>query len=101
MLGEGSRHSFEYHERPRDTTAPVMLEVKNLAVDKLVHDLSFSVKAGEIIGFAGLMGSGRTEVLEALFGIRKIEGGEIAVRGRNTVIRRTKVQAANCPEWSG
>ncbi|HET9596766.1 MAG TPA: sugar ABC transporter ATP-binding protein [Anaeromyxobacteraceae bacterium] len=46
----------------------VLLEVKNLRRTKLVHDVSFQVRAGEIVGFAGITGSGRTEVVRAIFG---------------------------------
>ncbi len=46
----------------------VLLEVKNLRRAKLVHDVSFQVRAGEIVGFAGITGSGRTEVMRAIFG---------------------------------
>jgi len=46
----------------------VLLEVKGLRRNKLVHDVSFQVRAGEIVGFAGITGSGRTEVVRAIFG---------------------------------
>jgi ribose transport system ATP-binding protein len=46
----------------------VVLEVKNLRRPKLVHDVSFQLRAGEILGFAGITGSGRTEVVRAIFG---------------------------------
>ncbi|MDR1467933.1 MAG: sugar ABC transporter ATP-binding protein [Spirochaetaceae bacterium] len=90
MLGESARHSFEYHERPRRENPPVMLEVENLCVDNLVKDVSFSVNEGEITGIAGLMGSGRTEILEALFGIRKIQKGSVKIQGRPTPIKNTR-----------
>src|SRR5512147_2397777 len=47
---------------------PVLLEVKNLRRPKLVHDVSFRLHAGEILGFSGITGSGRTEVVRAIFG---------------------------------
>jgi inositol transport system ATP-binding protein len=65
----------------------VILEVKNLNRGRQVRDVSFNVKRGEILGFAGLMGSGRTEVLETLFGIYGAESGSIKINGREIKIR--------------
>lgn len=90
MLGEAAKHSFEYHERSRRENPDVMLEVENLYVDHLVKDVSFSVNEGEITGIAGLMGSGRTEILESLFGIRKIQKGSVKIQGRLTPIKNTR-----------
>jgi ribose transport system ATP-binding protein len=90
MLGETAKHSFEYHERGSPPNPATMLEVKNLCVDNLVTDVSFSVNQGEITGLAGLMGSGRTEILEALFGIRKIQKGSVRIQGQLTSIKNTR-----------
>jgi inositol transport system ATP-binding protein len=65
----------------------VILEVKNLNRGRQVKDVSFSVRRGEILGFAGLMGSGRTEVLETVFGIHAAESGSIKVNGKEIKIR--------------
>ncbi|MDR0567865.1 MAG: sugar ABC transporter ATP-binding protein [Spirochaetaceae bacterium] len=90
MLGEGARHSFEYHERARAENPGTILSVQNLCVDNLVENVSFEVKAGEIIGFAGLMGSGRTEILEALFGIRAMQNGSVSIQGKNATIKSVR-----------
>ncbi|TDN57899.1 sugar ABC transporter ATP-binding protein [Paraburkholderia sp. BL10I2N1] len=66
----------------------VALEVKHLNAGPLVRDVSFTLRKGEILGFAGLMGAGRTEVARAVFGADPIESGEILVKGVNAVIRR-------------
>jgi len=58
----------------------VLLEVKGLRRSKLVHDVSFQLRAGEIVGFAGITGSGRTEVVRAIFGADP-HGGEMSVAG--------------------
>lgn len=58
-----------------------VLEVRNLTRAGLLHDVTFSVRRGEILGIAGLVGSGRTELLRALCGADRIDGGEIAVDG--------------------
>ena len=73
---------------PDLTAADVALEVRGLTRGKEIRDVSFSVRKGEILGFAGLMGAGRTEVARAIFGADQIEAGEIWVRGRKVEIRR-------------
>ena len=65
---------------PADT--PVVLEVNNLKSGKMVEDVSFTLKRGEILGFAGLMGSGRTETARAIFGADEIQGGTIKIKGQ-------------------
>jgi ribose transport system ATP-binding protein len=59
-----------------------VLEVRDLQVDGASEPVSFSVNSGEILGLAGLVGAGRTELLEAIFGARRTTSGEILVRGR-------------------
>ncbi len=62
--------------------SPVVLEVENLCVGDSVRNVSFSLRKGEILGFSGLMGAGRTEVARAVFGADKITDGTIRVRGK-------------------
>ncbi|NYH20432.1 sugar ABC transporter ATP-binding protein [Paraburkholderia bryophila] len=66
----------------------IALEVKHLNAGPLVRDVSFTLHNGEILGFAGLMGAGRTEVARAVFGADPIESGEIVVRGKKATIRQ-------------
>ncbi|GAA4901133.1 sugar ABC transporter ATP-binding protein [Tessaracoccus lubricantis] len=66
----------------------VVLEVRNLNRGHLVRDVSFELRRGEILGIAGLMGAGRTEVLETIFGIDPAESGEILVHGKPVRIRQ-------------
>ena len=65
----------------------VILEVEGLSRGRLVKNVSFNVRRGEILGIAGLMGSGRSEVLETLFGIYPAESGTIRVNGQVVKIR--------------
>ena len=60
----------------------VLLEVRGLTRSPAFRDISFSLRAGEIVGLAGLVGAGRTEIARALFGIDRADRGEITVRGR-------------------
>ncbi|MET3926858.1 sugar ABC transporter ATP-binding protein [Devosia sp. 2618] len=71
---------------PNTSAAPVALEVRNLNRGREIRDVSFSVRKGEILGFAGLMGAGRTEVARAIFGADRREGGEIWVNGNRVGI---------------
>ncbi len=60
----------------------VVLEVKNLSVKGRVKNVSFQLHKGEVLGLTGLVGSGRSELLKAIFGSEKIDSGEILVNGR-------------------
>ncbi|MGM9950267.1 MAG: sugar ABC transporter ATP-binding protein [Lysinibacillus sp.] len=60
----------------------VKLQVNNLSAEGAFEDVSFMVRKGEILGVAGLMGAGRTEVAQTLFGYRKATGGEILIDGK-------------------
>jgi ribose transport system ATP-binding protein len=64
----------------------VALEVRHLSRGRAVRDVSFSLRRGEILGFAGLVGAGRTEVARAIFGADPFDSGEILVRGRKVTI---------------
>ncbi|SNZ20267.1 sugar ABC transporter ATP-binding protein [Cohaesibacter gelatinilyticus] len=66
---------------PDLSNAETALEVLGLKRGKEIRDVSFSVKKGEILGFAGLMGAGRTEVARAIFGADPLDSGEISVHG--------------------
>ena len=59
----------------------IALEVKNVT-DDFLHNINFKVRKGEILGLSGLVGAGRTEVMEFIFGLRKCEKGEIIVNGK-------------------
>lgn len=73
---------------PRTTQAgDVALEVRHLCTGK-VKDVSFTLRKGEILGFAGLVGSGRTEIVRAIFGADKIDSGEIYINGKKVDIHK-------------
>ena len=62
-----------------------ILNVKNLSLSKKFNDISFNLKKGEILGFAGLVGAGRTEVAKSIFGAEKFDKGEIIYNGESIV----------------
>lgn len=68
--------------------APVVLEVKNLNAGKMVKNVSFKLHKGEILGFAGLMGAGRTETVRAIFGADPIDNGEIFINNQKVTITK-------------
>ena len=72
--------------------SPVILEVRNLNAGKEVRNVSFQLRRGEILGFAGLMGAGRTEVARALYGADSRQTGEIFINGKK-VRMKTPEQA--------
>ena len=80
-----------FPDRP-EPGAETVLEVRDLQVEGATAPVSFSVRAGEIVGLAGLVGAGRTELLEAIFGARRSTAGDVVVRGRS--VKRNQPAAA-------
>lgn len=76
-------------EVPENRDSDVILEVKNLNRGRAIRDVSFKLKKGEILGFAGLVGAGRTEVARAIFGADPIDSGEIYINGKNCSYQTT------------
>ncbi len=70
-----------------NATDKTVLEVRGLGTTTLLHDVSFELKKGEILGFAGLLGAGRTELARAIVGADKTETGSISVSGKKVTIR--------------
>ena len=78
---------------PQD--APVILEVKNLSRGKEVKNVNFKLRKGEILGFSGLMGSGRTEVARAIYGADPFDSGEIFINGKKVNIKTPEEAVKN------
>lgn len=103
---ELNEQKFTYYMTGRDiqeepfrytakSDAKTVLEVRNLSLTNGFADCSFSLKQGEILGITGLLGSGRTELAEAIFGYHAAESGEIFIDGRKVEIRSVKDGIAN------
>jgi ABC-type sugar transport system ATPase subunit len=81
------RQLTKYYTRTFGKPQEPILEVKNLSDGHLLKDVSFQLRRGEILGFAGLVGAGRSEVMKCIFGLAPYDAGEIFVDGRRVVIR--------------
>lgn len=79
MIGEGWNKSFSHATAPQ--LRKVILSAKKISVKGYLHEVSFDLHEGEVLGIAGLLGSGRTELLEAIVGFRKPSSGTVYVNG--------------------
>ena len=86
----GAAVAAEHFEKPQHPTAAVVLDVSGLNRKGVLRDISLQIRAGEIVGLAGLIGSGRTELARAIAGADPIDGGTIAVDG---AVRRIRTPA--------
>ncbi len=77
-------------EIPQYENTDVVLEVRNLNRGRELQDINFTLRRGEILGFAGLMGAGRTEVARAIVGADPVDSIDLSVNGRRVVIRSPK-----------
>ncbi|MDI9349653.1 MAG: sugar ABC transporter ATP-binding protein [Candidatus Symbiobacter sp.] len=92
MVGREITEMFPKIECP---IGDVMLEVKNLTLPGVFHNISFTLRKGEILGLAGLVGSGRSNVAEALFGVTPAASGDILINGKKTLITSPQVAMQN------
>jgi ribose transport system ATP-binding protein len=79
MVGRSIEEQFP---RRKPKVGDVLLEVKNLSREGVLYDISFQVRAGEVVGIAGIVGAGRTELARAIFGADPVDSGEVRVGGR-------------------
>lgn len=84
MVGRELSQVFPPKTSPGDE---VVFQVDNLSDDLLLKDINFKLKKGEILGFSGLIGAGRTEIAECIMGLRPKSSGEVYVNGNKTRIR--------------
>jgi ribose transport system ATP-binding protein len=84
MIGRTDFSQIFPSKIPRSPETEI-LKVNGLSIKGLLSDISFSLRKGEILGFAGLVGSGRTELAEAVMGLRQINAGTISLEGKGEV----------------
>jgi ribose transport system ATP-binding protein len=84
LVASMTGRTIEYVFPPRTTQerGPEVLDVRGLSLDGEFTDISLNVHSGEIVGIAGLVGSGRSELLETIYGARRATGGEVRVDGK-------------------
>ena len=82
----GRKMDSVFPEKHGHPIGPVLLDVDNLSQGRTFRDVSFKLHHGEIVGFAGLMGAGRTEVVRALFGLDPISSGSVRIKGQAVAI---------------
>jgi ribose transport system ATP-binding protein len=87
MIGRKDFAKIFPEKLPREAGTEV-LDVNGLVVKGLFDGLSFSLRRGEVLGFAGLVGSGRTELAESVMGLRPVQGGTISVNGKTVHIKK-------------
>jgi ribose transport system ATP-binding protein len=80
---------MSYPKRSVAIQPEVVLEARDIACAGFLKNVSFTLNKGEILGIAGLVGSGRTELVEAIFGARPLQAGEIFIHGQRVRIRNT------------
>ena len=83
------RELTEQYPTVQSEKGEVLLEVKDLCGADY-HHVSFSVRKGEIVGFSGLVGAGRSEIMRGIFGIDRVESGEVFLEGKKVTIRSPK-----------
>jgi ABC-type sugar transport system ATPase subunit len=84
------RELTDYYKRTEFEKGEVILSVQNLQKKNVFHDINFDLKKGEILGFAGLVGAGRTELMHAIFGADPYDQGEIFLNNKRIKIRSPK-----------
>ncbi|OKL50663.1 D-xylose ABC transporter ATP-binding protein [Boudabousia marimammalium] len=82
----GRKLKTDARPEPREEIGEEIVRVAGLSTHRLLRDVSFDLRAGEILGFAGLMGAGRTEVARCLIGADPRSAGEVYIRGKKTKI---------------
>jgi ribose transport system ATP-binding protein len=96
--------AVKIQSRPRDVKMreDIIMEVKGLSRAGWYQDVSFKIKRGEVLGIAGMLGSGRTELLRGIFGADPVDSGEVVVEGqayrRATPVKMVKAGVGLTPE---
>lgn len=89
------REVTQYYPKSEHHAGEVSLEVENISLPKLVHNVSFKARKGEVLGIGGLVGAGRTEMMESIFGATKISSGTIKIAGKKVKLSNPKVSVQN------
>lgn len=92
MLGSEASQAAALEDR---SSSEIVLEVRDLALAPKLSSISFSLRKGEVLGIAGLLGSGRTELLQAIMGVRRFDGGDVLADGKSVKSAGYKQMVSN------
>ncbi|NLV58270.1 MAG: sugar ABC transporter ATP-binding protein [Clostridiales bacterium] len=102
MIGKDMNEIFNLKRAEQKEGAPTVFEAQHIGITGKVEDISLEVRQGELVGFAGLLGSGRTETAEMLFGVVRTQRGTIKKDGQTLTLREPldaiMKKIAFCPE---
>ena len=102
MIGKDINVIYNLKKAVQDPDAPVVLRADGIGIPGKVEEISLDVKKGELVGFAGLLGSGRTETAEMLFGVTHIAKGTVSIHGKELTLKSPLDAIVNkmsfCPE---
>lgn len=87
MVGRPVDQEYPKRDATPAEDAPIVLEGKNLTRKGVFTDVSFALKRGEVLGFAGLVGAGRTEIVRAIFGADSLDSGDVIIKGEKATIK--------------
>ena len=90
IIGRRLANDLVYQERARDSAAPVLLQATDIASDHVLRSVDLRIHAGEIVGLAGLMGSGRTEFARVVAGMDSPTAGELRIEGEKVVLKGSR-----------
>jgi len=95
ILGKKIEKKMAWKDRKAKVSDSYMLEVENLSLGSILKDISFKLRKGEVLGITGLMGSGKTELVESLFGLNKGVKGKIILEGKSIYFKNVQQAMKN------
>jgi len=102
MIGKDINEIYNLQKATQKEGAPVVLKAEGIGISGKVEDISLHVKQGELVGFAGLLGSGRTETAEMLFGVVSTQKGDVSMHDKALALKAPldaiRSKMAFCPE---
>ncbi|MDR1571068.1 MAG: sugar ABC transporter ATP-binding protein [Clostridiales Family XIII bacterium] len=90
MIGRDLKSFFPERDPAKQKIGDVVLKVENVSAGRMVKDVSFELREGEMLGLSGLVGAGRTESVRAILGIDRMDGGKVYLRGKEIKFKSAK-----------
>lgn len=95
MIGKEIKERKSYANSINNEGKTPLVNVKNLKIPGMIEDISFQIYPGEILGLSGLIGSGRTEIIRAIFGTDRTASGDVEIKGKKLSLRSVKEAVKN------